>query len=154
MNPQCYELLKSLSWHNRRVKNGIPNKWINVWRDEYKKEKIKYFLLETPFPQNTDPWENQAIQREYLLNCTDFADKEDYIFFSDPDEIPKPEILKKFELKKKYGIFLQECFNYKFNFILMGNCAYCCQSNELIDNDDDVFSLMISSRTIRKDIDS
>ena len=40
MNPQCYELLKSLSWHNRRVKNGIPNKWINVWRDEYKNAAV------------------------------------------------------------------------------------------------------------------
>ena len=94
---------------------GKAKKQNFIWRDEYRKEKVKYFLLETPFPQNTNPWENQAIQREYLLNCTDFADKDDYIFFSDPDEIPKPEILKNFELKKKYGIFLQNCFNYKFN---------------------------------------
>ncbi len=36
MKPQCYDFLKSLTWHNRRVKNGIPNKWISVWRDEYK----------------------------------------------------------------------------------------------------------------------
>jgi len=35
--------------------------------------------------------------------------------FSDPDEIPNPEILSNFILKKKYGIFLQNCFNYKFN---------------------------------------
>ena len=37
------------------------------------------------------------------------------IFFSDPDEIPNPKILNNFELKKKYGIFFQKCFNYKFN---------------------------------------
>ena len=36
MKPQCYDFLKSLSWHNRRVKNGIPNEWISNWRDEYK----------------------------------------------------------------------------------------------------------------------
>tara|TARA_B100000963_G_C22564790_1_gene643117 strand:- start:235 stop:1359 length:1125 start_codon:yes stop_codon:yes gene_type:complete len=36
MKPQCRDLLKSLSWHNRRVKNGIPNMWISAWRDEYK----------------------------------------------------------------------------------------------------------------------
>ena len=36
-------------------------------------------------------------------------------FFSDPDEIPNPEILINFELKKKDGIFMQKCFNYKFN---------------------------------------
>ena len=86
-----------------------------IWRDEYNKDKIKYFLLEKPFPRNTNPWENQAIQREYLLNCTDFADKEDYIFFSDPDEIIRPELLIDFELKNKYGIFMMNCFNYKFN---------------------------------------
>jgi len=94
---------------------GNAKKQNFIWRDEYKKEKIKYFLLETPFPQNTDPWKNQAIQREYLLNCTDFADKEDYIFFSDPDEIPDPRKLKSIDLKHKYGIFLQKNFNYKFN---------------------------------------
>ena len=27
----------------------------------------------------------------------------------------KPEKLKSFKLKKKYGIFFQDCFNYKFN---------------------------------------
>ena len=86
-----------------------------IWKDEYQKDKVKYFLLEKPFPINSNPWKNQAIQREFLLSSTDFANAEDYIFFSDPDEIPKPEILKDFSLKKKYGIFLQECFNYKFN---------------------------------------
>jgi beta-1,4-mannosyl-glycoprotein beta-1,4-N-acetylglucosaminyltransferase len=86
-----------------------------IWKDNFDKKKIKYFYLEKPFPKNNNPWKNQAIQREYLLECTNFADKEDYIFFSDPDEIPKPEILKDFKLNKKYGIFLQECFNYKFN---------------------------------------
>ena len=94
---------------------GKAKKQNFVWRDEYSKEKIKYFLLDKPFPQNTNPWENQAIQREFLLSCTDFADKEDYIFFSDPDEIVKPELLKSFGLKRKYGIFMLDCFNYKFN---------------------------------------
>jgi len=94
---------------------GKPKKKNFVWRQEYKKDKIKYFLLEKPFPNNSNPWKNQAIQREFLLSCTDFANPEDYIFFSDPDEIPKPEIFKDFRLNKKYGIFLQNCFNYKFN---------------------------------------
>ena len=37
--------------------------------------------------------------------------KEDYIFFSDPDEIPNPKLLKDFNLKKKYGILLQSFYN-------------------------------------------
>ena len=94
---------------------GIEKKQNFIWKEEFDKEKIKYFFMEKPFPQNNDPWKNQAIQREFLLNCTNFADKEDYIFFSDPDEIPNPNLLINFNLKKKYGIFLQDCFNYKFN---------------------------------------
>ena len=50
-----------------------------------------------------------------LLKSLNFANAEDLIFFSDPDEIPNPKILENFNLKRKYGIFLQRCFNYKFN---------------------------------------
>ena len=60
--------------------------------------------MENPFPKNTSIWENQAIQREFLLKSTDFADKDDYIFFSDPDEIPNPQLLQNFMLKKKWKI--------------------------------------------------
>ena len=81
-----------------------------------RENKIKYLILEEPFPNNLDIWKNQAIQREFLLNSLDpFVTEDDYIFFSDPDEIPDPKILKNFQLNKKYGIFFQKCFNYKFN---------------------------------------
>ena len=94
---------------------GIEKKKNFIFQDYYDQNKIKYFLLKKPFPKNTNPWENQAIQREFLLESLSFANQEDYIFFSDPDEIPNPQILKNFDLRKKYGIFLQDCFNYKFN---------------------------------------
>ena len=71
--------------------------------------------MDEKFPKNTSAWQNQAIQREFLLKNLKFANENDYIFFSDPDEIPRPEVLKNFDLKKKYGIFMQQCFNYKFN---------------------------------------
>ena len=58
---------------------------------------------------------NQAIQREFLLQCLNFLDNDDYIFFSDPDEIRSTNLLTNFKLTKKYGIFLQDCFVYKFN---------------------------------------
>ena len=35
--------------------------------------------------------------------------------FSDPDEIPRPEVLKKLTLNKTYGIFQQDLYCYKFN---------------------------------------
>ena len=85
------------------------------FKDYYDKNKIKYFVLEDSIKKENDTWKNQAIQREYLLNQLSFVNDEDYIFFSDPDEIPNPEILYNFDLNKKYGIFMQKCFNYKFN---------------------------------------
>ena len=94
---------------------GNPKKQNFIYKDYYDKQKIKYLLVDKPFPKNTNEWENQAIQREELLKQLNFADPDDYIFFSDPDEIPRPELLIDFSLKKKYGIFLQSCFNYKFN---------------------------------------
>ena len=94
---------------------GNKKKTNFVWKEDYDKDKIKYHLIDKPFPNNTNIWENQAIQREELLNFLDFASPDDYIFFSDPDEIIRPELLKDFRLNKKYGIFMQDCFNYKFN---------------------------------------
>ena len=71
--------------------------------------------MDKPFPKNNNSWQNQALQREFLLNSLTFINEEDYIFFSDPDEILNPKVLINFNLEKKYGIFLQECFNFKFN---------------------------------------
>ena len=94
---------------NKEKKSNFIN------QNYFNKEKIKYFLLEEPFPKKNNIWENQAFQREYLLKKLNNFEDNDYIFFSDPDEIPNPNLLKNFYLKKKYGIFFQNCFNYKFN---------------------------------------
>ena len=95
---------------------GNPKKLRFNYEKYSSSKKIKYIVLEQPFPKNNNPWKNQAIQREYLLKNLNFASDEDYIFFSDPDEIPNPKILTNFILKKKYGIFLQKNYNLKFNY--------------------------------------
>ena len=77
--------------------------------------QILHIVVEKPFPKNTNAWQNQAIQRDYIIKKLNFAEDNDFIFFSDPDEILNPKVLKNFDLKKKYGIFLQRFFNYKFN---------------------------------------
>ena len=94
---------------------GKQKKQNFLFKEEYDTKKIRYIWLDKPFPKNTDRWQNQAIQRDYILENLDFASEEDFIFFSDPDEIIRPELLINFNLKKKYGIFLQNCFNYKLN---------------------------------------
>ena len=79
------------------------------------KNRIIYIVLDEPFTKPNDPWKNQAKQREYIFNGIKYAKSDDFIMFSDPDEIPNPEILNKLILKKKYGIFMQNCFCYKLN---------------------------------------
>ena len=39
----------------------------------YNSKKIKYFILEKPFPKKTNLWENQAIQREHMLKNLNFV---------------------------------------------------------------------------------
>jgi len=90
-------------------------KKLNFNFKKFKSKKIKYIIHDCPFPKTNTRWQNQALQRDFILSKLDFASQEDYIFFSDPDEIPNPKLLKNFILKKKYGIFLQKCFNYKIN---------------------------------------
>ena len=90
-------------------------KKLNFKENQYNKKKINYIILDKRFPTKNNIWQNQATQRDYIIKKLDYLDKDDYIFFSDPDEIINPNILKNFELNKKYGIFMQKCFNYKFN---------------------------------------
>ena len=78
------------------------------------KSKVIYLVIEDKFI-STDPWKNQAKQREFLFEGLKIANKDDLIMFSDPDEIPRPESLINFKISSKYGIFLQDCFCYKFN---------------------------------------
>ncbi len=79
------------------------------------KKKIIYLILEEPFKNGNNPWKNQAEQREYIFNGLKIAEPDDYIMFSDPDEIPRPEILEELDLSKTYGIFNQDLYCYKFN---------------------------------------
>ena len=78
-------------------------------------KKIIYLVKEDPFPENSSPWEKQALQREYIFKGLDICHPDDLIMFSDPDEIPNPLKLKNIHLKKKFGIFLQKHFVYKIN---------------------------------------
>jgi len=85
------------------------------FKNTFSCDKIKHIVLKEPFPSDNNLWQNQAMQREFILEHLDFASKDDYVFFSDPDEIPNPKTLENFKLDKKYGIFLQKFYNYKFN---------------------------------------
>ena len=106
-----FVICESIYDHKGKKKN------LNFKTEEFKKfkDKIIYLVLDTQFPDITDPWVTQAYQREFLLKGLNFVDPEDYIMFSDPDEIPTPELLININLKKKFGIFMQKMFCYKLN---------------------------------------
>lgn len=94
-------------------------KKINFSKNDYPeiKQRIKHIIIEEAFPKGNNPWKNQAIQREYILKHLVDLEETDYVMFSDPDEIPNPEIVKKLNLKKKYGIFYQNIYSYKLNIL-------------------------------------
>jgi len=93
------------------------SKKINFSKDDYPeiKHKINHIILDKKFPPKNTPWENQAWQREFIFEGIVNESAEDYIMFSDPDEIPNPKLLENFNLKNKYGIFFQKMFTYKIN---------------------------------------
>ena len=99
-------------------------KKINFNKNDYSKFKKKItHLIVDKFPNNLTPWERQASQRERILAKIKKADDEDLILFSDPDEIPNLNNLRKINYKKKYIIFLQNLFYYKLNIkeVELGN---------------------------------
>tara|TARA_B100001094_G_C18138397_1_gene776484 strand:+ start:111 stop:914 length:804 start_codon:yes stop_codon:yes gene_type:complete len=77
--------------------------------------KIKYIVIEEQFPNPKNGWDCEKFQREKLSLGLKDAHNDDYIMYSDSDEIPNPEILKSISLNGKYGIFLQKMFVYKLN---------------------------------------
>ena len=85
--------------------------------DKNLESKVKRIIIDHPFPEPNDPWKCQKYQRDFILNYLKDLDDNDYIMFSDPDEIPNPKLLKNLNLKKKFGIFMQKYFVYNFKTI-------------------------------------
>jgi len=78
-------------------------------------EKVRHIIIEDNFPELKDGWQCESFQREKISEQLYDAREEDFIMYSDSDEIPNPNIIKNKVLKKKYGIFLQKFFVYKIN---------------------------------------
>jgi len=72
-------------------------------------------IVEEKTDMRTNSIKRIAWQRNKLMECLNEADDEDYIFYSDNDEIPNFENFNFEENKKKILIFKQKLFYYKFN---------------------------------------
>jgi beta-1,4-mannosyl-glycoprotein beta-1,4-N-acetylglucosaminyltransferase len=90
-------------------------KKLNFRLENYSKfqKKIKYIVLDS-FPKNLTSWQKENYNRNYITNGLEDAKPDDYIMISDLDEIPKIEDKTIFG-KKKYTVFTQKMFYYKFN---------------------------------------
>ena len=84
-------------------------------KNEKFKSKVRHIVIEEQFPDLSNGWLAESYQRERIIDGLYDATDEDYIFFSDSDEIPNPKILENFSLKKKYAILLQKMYVYKIN---------------------------------------
>ena len=77
--------------------------------------KIRHIIIEENFPNLNDGWKIESYQREKIIDGLYDAKNEDFILYSDSDEIPNPSSLKNIQLVKKYGVFMQKFFVYKIN---------------------------------------
>lgn len=77
--------------------------------------KVRHLIIKENFPNLSGGWEIESFQREKILESLKDASDEDYIMYSDSDEIPNPIKLKNIRLTKKYAIFLQKFYVYKIN---------------------------------------
>ena len=78
-------------------------------------EKVKHILIDEKFPNPSDGWSSESFQREKIFLGIKNANEDDFIMFSDSDEIPNPKKLLNFKLNKKFGIFMQNFYVYKLN---------------------------------------
>ena len=79
------------------------------------KDKVRHLIIEEQFPNLSNGWFAESYQREKIFDAIKDAKMDDYIMFSDSDEIPNPLKLKNFSLDKNFGIFLQNFYVYKIN---------------------------------------
>jgi len=94
---------------------GKPKPINFVLSNDRFKKKVRHLIIEEQFPDLSDGWLAESYQREKIFDALNDANSEDYILFSDSDEIPNPNKLKNLSFEKKFAIFLQKFFVYKMN---------------------------------------
>ena len=101
---------------NRTWQNNKKNFNFNTKNFEKFSHKIIYIKVED-MPGGENPWLRENFQRNCITRGLSTAMNDDLIIISDADEIPDPEKIIKFNLKKKYGVFEQKQYYYKLNLL-------------------------------------
>jgi len=86
--------------------------------DKFKKFKDKIIYVPvTDLPDGVDPYLRENHQRNSIINGLKNSKENDLIVISDLDEIPNPKKLISFDVKKRFAVFKQKHFYYKFNLL-------------------------------------
>ena len=65
------------------------------------KEKVRHITINNSFPKKNNLWSAEEYQREMIFKGIEDAKNNDFIMYSDSDEIPNPEAVKKIQFIKK-----------------------------------------------------
>ena len=104
-----YFIICESKYDYRGFKKKINFKLIN----KKFKNRVRHLVLTNKFPDTKNLWKSEEYQREKIFDGIKDADSEDFIMYSDSDEIPNPEVLKKIKLNKKYAVLLMNMYVYK-----------------------------------------
>jgi beta-1,4-mannosyl-glycoprotein beta-1,4-N-acetylglucosaminyltransferase len=105
---------------NRTWQNNKKNFNFNIEKFQKFSDKIIYIKVQD-MPNGKNPWIRENFQRNCITRGLLKANNEDLIIISDADEIPDPEKIIKFDMKKKYGVFEQKQYYYKLNLLNISN---------------------------------
>ncbi len=97
------------TWQNNQKKLRFKIEDFQKFED-----KIIYVPVED-LPDGDDPYLRENHQRNSIIKGLKNSKENDLIIISDLDEIPNPEKLISFDVKKRFAVFKQKHFYYKFN---------------------------------------
>jgi len=103
------------TWQNNKKKFRF-----NINNFSKFKDKIIYIKVQD-LPDGDNPYLRENFQRNAMIRGLHKAEDNDLIIISDLDEIPNPNSLKNFDPKKRFAVFKQMHFYYKFNLLSKSN---------------------------------
>ena len=105
---------------NKTWQNNKKNFRFNINNFPKFKDKIIYIKVDD-LPDGDNPYLRENFQRNAISRGIHNANDNDLIIISDLDEIPNPDLIKKFNLKNRFAVFKQMHFYYKFNLLSKSN---------------------------------
>jgi beta-1,4-mannosyl-glycoprotein beta-1,4-N-acetylglucosaminyltransferase len=76
-----------------------------ILQHEKFKKKVRHVIIDHNFPNRNDHWGIEVHQREMFFKGIYDSLSENFIMYSDSDETPNPDVLKKYNLTKKYKLY-------------------------------------------------